>query len=310
MKKKEDIKSTGFGSKIEDEGERLLNKDGSFNIEKTGIPFRTRFHLYHSLINMSVGKFILWIFAFFIIVNSLFALIYVVLGVENLGLINQSGHMQFLNAFFFSAQTITTVGYGAIAPHGIWPNIVASFEAFIGLLSFAMATGLLYGRFSRPRAKLLYSKNALVAPYQDSKGLMIRLANARSSQMIRVSARIMLSMVEEENNQPKRKFYNLTLEMDEINMLPASWTIVHPIDAESPLYMLTEEAFMKSDPEIILSVDGYDETYSQQVHSRTSYKSDEVVFNARFLKIVGRNSQRQATIALDRLSDFESVAID
>ena len=237
-------------------------------------------------------------------------MIYVALGVENLGLIHQPGHIQFLNAFFFSAQTITTVGYGAIAPQGIWPNIVASFEAFIGLLSFAMATGLLYGRFSRPRAKLLYSENALIAPYQGSHGLMIRLANARSSQMIRVSARIMLSMVEEENNQPKRKFYNLTLEMDEITMLPASWTIVHPIDSESPLFGVSEETFIKSDPEIILSVDGYDETYSQQVHSRTSYKSEEVVFNARFAKILGRNNVGQATIALDRLSEIELVSMD
>jgi inward rectifier potassium channel len=214
-----------------------------------------------------------------------------------------------MNAFFFSAQTITTVGYGAIAPTGIAPNIVASIEAFVGLLTFAMATGLLYGRFSRPNAKLLYSESAIIAPYLDHTALMFRLANARSSRMINASAKVMLSLIEEENGEKKRNFYSLDLEISSINLLPASWTIVHPITSESPIANMSQEDMSAKDIEIMISFEGYDESYSQQVHSRTSYKNDEIVYGARFEKILGRNQHGQATIALDRLSNYEKVVL-
>lgn len=307
--KRKDIKSTGFGSKLENEGKRLLNKDGSFNFEKTGVPLRTRFSLFHSLITISLWKFIIILLAFFIAINALFAIIYMMLGVEHLGLVEQSGSMQFLNAFFFSAQTITTVGYGAIAPTGVAPNIVASLEAFVGLLTFAMATGLLYGRFSRPRAKLLYSDKALIAPYLDGTALMFRLANARDSRMINASAKVNLSLIELENGEAKRKFYSLELEMNSINLLPASWTVVHPITADSPIVNMNAEDLKRMDIEVMIAFEGYDESYSQQVHSRTSYKCDEIVFGAKFEKILGRNHHGQATVALDRLSNYELVEL-
>ncbi len=309
MKNFRSIKSTGFGSKIENEGERLLNKDGSFNIEKGGLHWRTQFSLFHSLINMPLWKFMLCLLMFFVVINSFFALLYVLLGVENLGLINQSEGMEFLNAFFFSAQTITTVGYGAIAPTGIGANIVATFEAFLGLIAFAMATGLLYGRFSRPRAKLIYSQNALIAPYlQDDKGLMLRLANARRSQMINVTAKVMLSRVEEKDGVRKRMFYQLDLEINQINLLATSWTLVHPITENSPLYNIGPEELRASDAELMIALEGYDETYSQQVHARTSYKHQEVIFNAKFAKILGRNNDGKATIALDRISEYDLLS--
>lgn len=309
-KNQKDIKTSGFSSKIENEGKRLVNKDGSFNFTKTGVPFRTRFSLFHSLINMSIWKFIFTLLGFFIGINCFFALLYVALGVENLGLVNQSGSMQFLNAFFFSAQTITTVGYGAIAPTGVWPNVVASFEAFVGLMTFAMATGLLYGRFSKPRAKLLYSSNALISPYRGKTGLMFRIANARSSQMINVSAKVMFSLIEEdEDGELKRKFYRLNLEMDLIDSLPASWTIVHPIDENSPLAEASEKSLADGQAEILIALEGYDDTYAQQVHARSSYKYDEIIFNAKFKKIFSRDVEGHAVVALDEISSYETISV-
>lgn len=300
--------STGFGSKLENEGKRLLNKDGSFNIEKIGVPFLTRFSLFHSLINISIGYFILVLLAFFLVVNSLFAFIYVSVGVEHLGIAPGPFMSNFLNAFFFSSQTLTTVGYGAIAPTGILTNIIASFESFVGLLSFAMATGLLYGRFSKPRARLLYSKNMLVSPYQEGKALMFRLANAKDSSMINVKASMMFSVIEVENGEQKRKFYSLDLEIDRISLLASSWTVVHSINENSPFWHMKKEDVINNNIEVFIQVEGYDETYSQHVYARTSYKKDEIIFNARFLKILGRDERTgKATASLDKISDYEVI---
>lgn len=307
MKSFKNILTSGFGSKVENEGSRLVNKDGSFNFIKNGVPFMQRFSLYHALITMSLWKFIGSLIAFYIVINSFFATIYVALGVEHLGLIPESTGMQFLNAFFFSSQTLTTVGYGAIAPTGVGPNIVASLESFVGLLTFAMATGLLYGRFSKPRARIMYSKHALVSPYQQSKGLMFRLANATNSQMINVSTKVILALIEEKDGKQKRNFYNLKLEFDQISSLPASWTIVHPIDEDSPIINFTLDDLVNKNAELLIAIEGYDETYSQQVHSRTSYKIHEIVFDAKFIPIIGRNNSGQATVNLDQISHYENT---
>lgn len=303
---KENI-STGFGSKLENEGKRLLNKDGSFNIEKIGVPFLTRFSLFHSLLNISIGYFILVLLAFYIVVNSIFAFIYVSIGVEHLGITQGTFMENFLNAFFFSSQTLTTVGYGAIAPQGMLTNVIASLESFVGLLTFAMATGLLYGRFSKPRARLLYSKNMLVSPYEDGKALMFRLANAKDSSMINVQAIMMLSVIENDNGELKRKFYNLNLEIDKISMLASSWTVVHPINENSPFWHMNREDVKNKEIEIFIHVEGYDETYSQGVHTRTSYKKNEIVFNAKFIRILGRDHSGHATVTLDKISDYEII---
>lgn len=308
MSSSEENISTGFGSKLENEGKRLLNKDGSFNIEKIGVPFLTRFSLFHSLISISVGYFILVLLAFFIVVNSFFAFLYLTVGIEHLGIQSGPFFENFLNAFFFSSQTLTTVGYGAIAPTGMLTNIIASLESFVGLLSFAMATGLLYGRFSKPKARLLYSKNMLVSTYQEGKALMFRLANAKDTNMINVKASMMFSIIEAEGDEQKRKFYNLDLEIDRISLLASSWTVVHPINENSPFWHLKKEDVINNDIEIFIQVEGYDETYSQHVYARTSYKKDEIVFNARFLKILGRDEKTgKATASLDRISDYEVI---
>ena len=147
--------NTGFGSNTADYGGRFLNKDGSPNIEKRGISFFNRMSWYHTLLQMPLIKFLCLVGGFYIILNLIFAIIYYAIGIENLeGIKANNALEEFGEAYFFSAQTFTTVGYGRISPHGFAASTIAALEALVGLLSFAIATGLFYGRFSKPKAFL------------------------------------------------------------------------------------------------------------------------------------------------------------
>lgn len=307
-KYKEELDS-GFSSNTSNEGERLLNKDGSFNIQKKGLNFFQRFSLFHSLINMSWIKFFVYLFIGYVLVNLIFAFVYFSIGTYRISGAEGINNLdKFLDSFFFSTQTLTTVGYGTMSPTGIICNFIAAIESFIGLLSFAMATGLLYGRFSKPKAKIIFSDKALIAPYQDKKGLMIRIANLRDSQLINMNAKILYSQIEKETNgEEKRKFYTLDLEINHISLLALSWTIVHPIDENSPLYDLSKEDLKKRNIEIVLLLEGHDETYSQAVHTRTSYKAHEVLPNAKFISVLGQNKDGKATVSLDSISLHETL---
>lgn len=304
MKLKKESLNTGFGSNTNNEGTRLLNKDGSFNTEKTGLSFFQRFSLFHYLINTSWLTFFSIMLAGYILVNIVFALIYMLLGTEGISGTYENGEWnEFLDTFFFSSQTLTTVGYGAMSPETNSIALVSSFESFLGLSGFALATGLLYGRFSKPKAKLMFSENALIAPYKEGYGLMIRVANQRDSQLINLKAKLAFSLVHNE----KREFYFLPLEMDMINLLASSWTIVHPIDENSPLKNLGPTDMQKMDMEVLLFLEGYDETYAQSIHSRTSFKGSEILFNKKFKRILGKSKQGKARVELDQLSSVEEV---
>jgi inward rectifier potassium channel len=230
-------------------------------------------------------------------------------GIDNLvdsSIIEIDNH--FTRAFFFSTQTLTTLGYGQMSPTGLGANIIASLEAFIGLLMFALLTGLLYGRFSKPKAKLIFSKNALVAPYKETeKGLMFRLANAKRSTITNVAARVVMSYVVTHNKDKVRKYFNLPLELDKISLLTTSWTIVHPLNDESPIVQLKKEDLEMSDVELIIQIEGFDETYNQQVSTRTSYVFSEIIFNAKFKRILHHDENGLPYINLGELSAFEEV---
>ena len=310
-KNKEKLDS-GFSSNTANEGDRLLNKDGSYNVQKQGLNFFQRFSLFHALINMSWATFFLWLFTAYIIINLLFASSYMLIGTYRInGADGITSLDQFLDAFFFSSQTLTTVGYGSLSPIGTLCSLIASIESFVGLLSFAMATGTLYGRFSKPRAKITYSDNALISPYKEIKGVMIRIANLRDSQLINMKAKMLYSQIENENNGPsKRKFYTLDLEIDNITLLALSWTIVHPIDENSPLFGLSKDDLIKRNIEIVMILEGHDETYSQEVHTRTSYKANELIEDAKFISAIGQNKEGKATLSMDSISLYEKVYLN
>ncbi len=296
--------NSGFGSSLNNEGYRLITKDGKFNTKKEGLNFFQRFDLFHALTNMPSLPFFIFLFMAFIAINLLFTLIYLAIGLE--GLQGTSGN-NFLDAFFFSMQTITTVGYGGMHPTGKAISLIAGIEAFIGLLSFAIATGLLYGRFSRPKNKLIFSKNALVSPYRDITGLMARVANPKNSQLINAEAKMIFSQVETIGDMQTRKFYTLDLELNYIALFVSSWTVVHPINEDSPLNQTTVKELKERNAELILLINAYDETYNLPIYVRTSYKPDEILENVRFAKILGHNENGQSTISLDKLNEYEKI---
>ena len=299
------LTNSGFGSNINNEGERLITKNGKFNVKKEGLRFLDRFNLFHALINMSNLPFFICLTIGFLIINLFFTATYLSVGLQ--GLEGTTSNNAFFDAFYFSSQTLTTVGYGNLHPTGRSISLIASFEAFIGLLSFAISTGLLYGRFSKPKPKIMFSSNALISPYNDINGLMARVANPKNNQLIKVNASMIYSQVETEDNTRSRKFYTLDLEMKKISLFVTSWTVVHPITTDSPLHNLSQQDLIDRNAEMILLLSAYDESYSQDLHTRTSYKAEEIIANAKFLSVSGFSEGEQNVIRLDKLSDYEML---
>ena len=304
----EEVKDLGIGSKDLSRSKRIVNKDGSFNVRKTGLGFAESFNFYHYLVTVSWTKFILIVFSGYVIINLLFAVIYYLIGAENLtGIIAETNFEKFTEAFFFSTQSFTTVGYGRISPVGITASTIAAFESLIGLLGLALATGLLYGRFSRPIPKIIYSNKALIAPYKDTKGFMFRVANKQKSQMVDVEVRVMLSIFENVNGSRARRFYGLKLEYSTINFFPTIWTVNHPITEDSPLFGLEEKNLKENGAEFLVLLKGFDDTFSTTVHDRFSYTADEVVWDAKFVNIFGTDDYGMGTVALEKIGDYEKI---
>jgi inward rectifier potassium channel len=308
-----DLNNTGFGNNSSVEGGRLINPDGSTNLRKVGIPLWERISIYHSLLRMGRGYFFLCIFIFYTTLNLLFAAIYFTVGVEHLAgaddIDTLSGRL--LEAFFFSSQTLTTVGYGRVAPTGFITNCIASFESLMGIVSFAVVTGLIYGRFSRPRAYFLFSKNILVAPFKEGRGLMVRTATYKNNHLTDVEAQLTLAVHEIENEKKVTRFYPLKLEYAKVNSLALSWTIVHPIDEESPLYLYLEEDFVKSKMEVIVSLKGFDDNFSNTVQQRTSYTYQQVVYGAKFVPMFERDRSGEYTLLeLDKINAYQEMKIN
>lgn len=309
-KKREEVIDLGFGQKESVKGQRIINKDGSFNLKKKGIPFLESFNFYHYLVTISWTRFILIVLAGYVVINLLFGLIYYLIGVENLdGVSAADGFGKFLAVFFFSAQTFTTVGYGHISPIGVESNTVAALESLISLLSLALATGLLYGRFSRPIARLLFSKHSIIAPFRGMKAYQFRVTNKQRSQMINVNVTVMLTILEDTDGVSVRKYYNLKLEYPQINMFPSVWTVNHPIDENSPMFGITHDTLMKGEAEIMILLKGYDDTFSQDVHTRFSYRADEIVWGAKFVNLFGKEDDGIPTIAVDRIDEYEKAEL-
>ena len=219
----------------------------------------------------------------YLVANTVFALAYLACGPGALTA-SAPGIEQhpFLRAFFFSVETLSTIGYGNIVPTGIAANVVVTMEALAGLSGFALVTGLLFARFSRPTASLLFSSHAVIAPYQDRTALEFRVANARSNELIEVSAKVIVSRFEEVDGVHTRRYYPLALERDGVVFLPLTWTVVHPIDEQSVLHGETVESLRESGAEVLVLLKAFDETFSTIVQTRTSYTFDDVVWGARF----------------------------
>ena len=300
---------TGLGTNTALAGGRFFNKNGVANVEVRGLHFWQRLNLYHTMLSMKRWKFLLSIMLFFIVINILFASIYLFIGIDHLnGMVANSWGEKFGEAFFFSAQTFTTVGYGRINPVGFLTSFVAAFEALTGLMSFALATGLLYGRFARPRSFIRYSENALFAPFKDGVALMFRMVPYTKNYLVNVEVKVTMAMKIMEDEVMKNKFFNLPLDISKANTMTSNWTLVHPINEESPIYQFTKEDIANAEVELLVFVQGFDESFSNTVISKASYTFDEFIYGAKFIPMYHPNEKNDTTILhLDRLDLFAPV---
>lgn len=299
----------GFGSIVARESrQRLLNPDGSFNVVREGLSPLTSLSVYHSLLTITWPRFLSLIAASYLLTNALFALGYMACGSNALGgLRSDTPQGRFVEEFFFSIQTFATIGYGVVYPRSVAANLLVTVESLVGLLGFALATGLLFARFARPTARILFSRQAVIAPYRGITAFEFRIANARSSQLIDVAVRVQLSRFLPDG---RREFIPLTLERSQVVFFPLAWTIVHPIDETSPLWGVTERELLAQEVEFLILLTGTDETFAQVVHTRSSYRAEEIVWGARFTNLF--NPPRPdgvLSIDIGRLHDHEPAEL-
>jgi inward rectifier potassium channel len=301
-------KDLGLGSVIGGINEkRLLNRDGTFNPRRRGLSFFASLSLYHHLLTISWPRFFAIILGGYLWVNVLFALAYVACGPDSLaGSLPATGGV-FGRAFFFSVETLATIGYGNIAPNQVAAHIVMTAESLVGLLMFALGTGIFFARFSRPTAAVMFSSRAVVTPYRGLTAFMFRTTNARTNQLVELEAKVLFSRIE----GSVRKYDQLALERTRVVFFPLSWTIVHPIDEKSPMFGMSHDDLVAKDAEFLILLTGTDETFSQIVHARSSYKPDEVVFGHRFVNIYNPvDEEGVVSIDVRRLSETEPAAPD
>ncbi len=271
----------GFGNRITGERDRLIAKDGGFNVERVGLKSRSP---YQDLVEMSWSRFFKLVMFFFVGVNAVFALLLTLVGVDCLtGLTPGHWLENYAQAWFFSVQTFTTVGYGGMSPSCISTNFIAALIALVGLMSAALATGLLFARFSKPTSQLVFSKNAIIAPFKDGTSFQFRIANKRNSRLINLSVTLTMSWVDTNpDGTMQRRFSRLNLEREKVVMLPLNWNIVHPIDEESPLFERTPEDVKEMNVEVIVLIEAFDETFSQTIFANGSYCDEEFIWDVKF----------------------------
>ena len=309
-KEQDEFRDLGFGAEVaRGTRRRLLNRDGTFNVSLEGLDPLSSLSLYHWLLVISWPKFLAFISGTYLVLNTFFALAYLALGPDALQ--SSAGNFAtqpFYRAFFFSVDSFATIGYGNIIPVGVAANTLVTLEALLNIVGVALATGVIFARFSRPAAKIIYSRNAIIAPYRGMNALEFRIANARSSQLIEVEVQAILTRLERVAGSTVRRFYDLPLERNRVVFFPLSWTVVHPIDSASPMAGLTHQDLVSANAELLVLLSGTDETASQTVHSRSSYEAEEIIWGARFSNMFMRD-ENEGIMGMDlkRIHDIERV---
>ncbi len=304
----QDLRDLGFGSVVSRETHtRLVNRDGSFNVARQGLAFWKSFSSYHFMLTIPWWQFFGFTAGGYLFANMMFAWAYLACGPGALG--SDTAGMQnhtFLRAFFFSVQTLSTIGYGQVVPIGLAANSLVTLEALVGLIGFAIVTGLLFARFSRPTARMLFSRHALIAPYRDMTAFEFRVANARRNELIDVAAKVLFTRFETVDGVRTRRYYPLSLERDRVTFLPLTWTVVHPIDQDSPIYGETPDSLRESQAEFIALLSGFDETVAATVNQRTSYVPDEMLWGRRFANAFLLVGTKGTKVAFD-MRQFDKI---
>jgi inward rectifier potassium channel len=301
----------GFGSLISRETRtRLLNRDGTFNVRREGLGAWARLNFYHYSLTISWPRFLALVGAGYVLTNTVFALLFLALGPHAVtGFDDKPMMPRFLEAFFFSVDTLATIGYGNIVPISDAANLVVTVEALVGLLGFSVIAGIVFARFARPVAEIVFSSCALIAPYRDRTAFMFRIVNMKTNEIVELEAKVLMTR-RKGDGLMDREYIPLKLERDRVVFFPATWTVVHPIDEKSPLWGETEDSLLGCDVEFLVLLNGFDETFSQNVHARSSYRADEVVWGARFRSVFNPpNPDGTLSVDIRKLDEFERVPL-
>jgi inward rectifier potassium channel len=302
----------GFGSVVARESRRrLLNRDGTFNVRREGLRFLESLNLYHYFLTISWTLFLTYVSVAYVVSNALFAVLYVAAGPHTLsGFANETMSERFVQAFFFSVHTLATIGYGNIVPATLAANILVTIESLVGLLAFSVVAGIVFARFARPVARIIFSHHAVIAPYRGITAFMFRVVNQKSNEIVEMEAKVIFARRKKDGEAADREFKPLKLERERVTFFPLTWTVVHPIDELSPMWGLTAADLHELDAEFLVLLNGFDETFSQNVHTRSSYKADEIIWGAKF-KSTFNPPRPDGTITVDirKIDDVERVGL-
>ncbi len=302
---REEHPDLGFGDIVaRTTKKRLLNRDGSFNVERYGLHWRNSLSIYHSALETTWPRFLAFSTLAWLTINLVFTLAYLSLGERTLQL--PVGRNRIASTFFFGIQTQSTIGFGHIHPLAWQADVLVTLQAIVGFFFGALLTGLVFARFARPQARLVFSKHAVVAPFEGGQALMFRTSNTRNTQIIDLRARVIAAWRKRDGDEAHRGFAQLDLERTRVAFFPLTWTVVHPITEESPLAGWTSREALENDLEILVLLTGYDDTYAHTVNARTSYKADEIQWSRRFRRILEPPSgSRPLRVNVQRISETE-----
>lgn len=295
----------GIGTGFDKPLDRVMGRDGKFRVERSARIALT--DGFTSLTTMRPLRLLATIFSGYFLLNLVFAGLYLLVGVEQIGnadLASLSG--KWMTAMGMSLETLTTVGYGSLYPTTGMTWLVAGVEGVFGILGFSLIGAVIFARFARPTAQIAHSEVALVAPFKEGWSIQMRLANKRNTMLSQVDASLMLVLSDIDHGAGQLSYFNLPLQLDHVNYLPLSWTLVHPLGPDSPLAGMSVKDLEQRRAEMILTIRGVDEVYMQQVIARMSYRYDEIVWGGRFLRAF---SAKDGTMHLDlgMISDHEQV---
>lgn len=258
-------------------------QDGQFQIDGAGAWYSYWRDPYHLLLTLSWNGFLTFIVLSYVAINSLFALLYLAGG----DCIANARSGSFLDAFFFSVETLASIGYGAMYPRTDYANLIVTIEAMVSLVGVAVLTGLAFARFSRPTARVIFSRVAVIAPQEGTPALIFRAANQRRNQILEAQLRVHLMRDEiRADGQFMRRIYDLPLLRDQSPSFVLSWLAVHTIDESSPLYGMAAESMIETNATIVISLSGIDETVAQVVRARHTYAASDIVWNSQFVDII------------------------
>ncbi|MFB2973628.1 ion channel [Aerosakkonema sp. BLCC-F183] len=274
--------------------------DRRFNVIRKGSSHSHWRDSYHWLLTLSWPKFLAVIVLFYCAANGLFALAYLAGG----DCIANARTGSFFDAFFFSVQTMASIGYGAMYPKTDYANFVVAIEALIGLMALSMGTGLMFARFSQPTARVLFSRNAVIAPHNGVPTLMFRTANERHNQILEAQVRVSLMRDEVTlEGQHLRRFHDLKLIRSSSPIFALTWTVMHQINETSPLFGATPESLANNNIEFIVMLTGLDETVAQTIHSRHYYTAEDILWNMRFVDVFSRTPDGRRAIDYSHFHD-------